>query len=77
MPYIGNEVGNRFVASKSASVYSGNGSTTAFTLDIAPSSVFDIEVFVENVRTFDIEGIAQIIPSFLLLFWSFPSLCLT
>ena len=24
--------------------------TTAFTLDIAPSSVFDIEVFVENVR---------------------------
>ncbi len=31
MPYIGNEVGNRFVASKAASVYSGNGSTTAFT----------------------------------------------
>ena len=30
--------------------FSGNGSTTAFTLDIAPSSVFDIEVYVENVR---------------------------
>ena len=30
--------------------FSGDGSTTAFTLDIAPSSVFDIEVFVENVR---------------------------
>ena len=30
--------------------FDGDGSTTAFTLDIAPSSVFDIEVFVENVR---------------------------
>ena len=30
--------------------FSGNGSTTAFTLDVAPTSVFDIEVFVENVR---------------------------
>jgi len=30
--------------------FSGDGSTTAFTLDIIPSSVFDIEVFVENVR---------------------------
>ena len=30
--------------------FSGDASTTAFTLDIAPSSVFDIEVFVENVR---------------------------
>jgi hypothetical protein len=30
--------------------FNGDGSTTAFTLDVAPSSVFDIEVFVENVR---------------------------
>ena len=30
--------------------FSGDASTTAFTLDIAPNSVFDIEVFVENVR---------------------------
>ena len=43
--------------------FSGDASTTAFTLDVAPTSTLDIEVFVENVRTFDIEGIAQIIPS--------------
>ena len=30
--------------------FSGNGSTTDFTLDIAPSSPLDIEVFVGNVR---------------------------
>ena len=30
--------------------FSGDGSTTAFTLDVAPSSVLDIEVFVGNVR---------------------------
>ena len=30
--------------------FSGDGSTTAFTLDIAPTSTLDIEVFVENVR---------------------------
>ena len=30
--------------------FSGNGSTTDFTLDVAPSSTLDIEVFVENVR---------------------------
>ena len=30
--------------------FDGDGSTTAFTLDIAPSSTLDIEVFVENVR---------------------------
>ena len=30
--------------------FSGNGSTTAFTLDVAPSSTLDIEVFVGNVR---------------------------
>ena len=30
--------------------FDGDGSTTNFTLDIAPSSTLDIEVFVENVR---------------------------
>ena len=30
--------------------FNGDGSTTGFTLDIAPSSTLDIEVFVENVR---------------------------
>ena len=30
--------------------FSGNASTTAFTLDVAPSSTLDIEVYVENVR---------------------------
>ena len=33
MPYIGNTASDRFVASKAASVYSGDGSTTAFTLE--------------------------------------------
>ena len=49
MPYIGNEVGNRFVASKAASVYSGNGSTTAFTLEHAVGSDEDILVSVDGV----------------------------
>jgi hypothetical protein len=30
--------------------FDGDGSTTAFTLDVAPSSTLDIEVFVGNVR---------------------------
>jgi len=30
--------------------FDGDGSTTAFTLDVAPGSVLDIEVFVGNVR---------------------------
>ena len=30
--------------------FNGDGSTTDFTLDVAPSSTLDIEVFVENVR---------------------------
>ena len=30
--------------------FNGDGSTTAFTLDVAPSSTLDIEVFVANVR---------------------------
>ena len=51
MAYVGNPIDttNTF-QSLVGKRFSGNGSTTAFTLDIAPSSVFDIEVFVENVR---------------------------
>ena len=49
MPYIGNTAGNRFVASKAASVYSGNGSTTAFTLEHAVGSDEDILVSVDGV----------------------------
>ena len=30
--------------------FNGDGSTTAFTLDVAPSSTLDLEVFVGNVR---------------------------
>ena len=30
--------------------FNGDGSTTDFTLDVAPSSTLDIEVFVANVR---------------------------
>ena len=51
MSYIGTPIDtqNQF-QSLQGKRFSGDGSTTAFTLDIAPSSVFDIEVFVENVR---------------------------
>ena len=42
MPYLGNTAGNRFVASKSATQFSGDGSTTAFTLDHAVGSDEDI-----------------------------------
>ena len=49
MPYIGNQAGNRFVASKAASVYSGDGSTTAFTLEHAVGSDEDILVSVDGV----------------------------
>ena len=38
MPYIGSDPSNRFVAPKAASVFSGDGSTTAFTLDHAVGS---------------------------------------
>ena len=44
MPYIGNTAGNRFVASKSATQFSGNGSTTAFTLEHSVASDEDILV---------------------------------
>ena len=50
MAYLGTPIDtqNQF-QSLQGKRFSGDGSTTAFTLDIAPSSVFDIEVFVENV----------------------------
>jgi len=49
MPYLGNQAGNRFVASKAATQFSGNGSTTAFTLDHAVGSDEDILVSVDGV----------------------------
>ena len=49
MPYIGNTAADRFVASKAASVYSGDGSTTAFTLEHAVGADEDILVSVDGV----------------------------
>ena len=51
MSYIGTPIDttNQF-QSLVGKRFSGNASTTAFTLDVAPSSTLDIEVFVENVR---------------------------
>ena len=49
MAYIGNTAGNRFVASQPASVYSGDGSTTVFTLEHSVASDEDILVSVDGV----------------------------
>ena len=49
MPYIGPPALDRFVAPKAASVFSGDGSTTAFTLDHAVGSDEDILVSVDGV----------------------------
>ena len=51
MSYVGNPIDtqNTF-QSLVGKRFSGDGSTTAFTLDVAPSSTLDIEVFVGNVR---------------------------
>ena len=49
MPYIGNQGANRFVAPKAASVFSGDGADTTFTLDHAVSSDEDILVSVDGV----------------------------
>jgi len=49
MAYIGNSPANRFVASKAATQFSGDGSTTAFTLDHAVGSDEDILVSVDGV----------------------------
>ena len=49
MAYIGTPPADRFVASKAASVYSGDGSTTAFTLQHSVGSDEDILVSVDGV----------------------------
>ena len=51
MAYVGTPVDtiNQF-QSLQGKRFSGDASTTGFTLDVAPSSTLDIEVFVENVR---------------------------
>ena len=49
MPYIGNTAGNRFVASKAATQFSGDGSETVFTLEHAVGSDEDILVSVDGV----------------------------
>ena len=49
MPYLGNQAGNRFVASKAATQFSGNGSNTSFTLEHAVGSDEDILVSVDGV----------------------------
>ena len=49
MPYIGNTASDRFVAPKAAKQFSGDGSTTAFTLDHAVGSDEDILVSVDGV----------------------------
>jgi len=49
MPYIGNASANRFVASKAATQFSGDGSTTAFTLEHSVGADEDILVSVDGV----------------------------
>ena len=49
MPYLGNTAADRFVAAKAATQFSGDGSTTAFTLDHAVGSDEDILVSVDGV----------------------------
>ena len=51
MSYIGTPIDttNQF-QSLQGKRFSGDASTTGFTLDVAPSSTLDIEVYVENVR---------------------------
>ena len=49
MAYLGNSPGNRFVASKAATQFSGDGSTTAFTLEHSVGSDEDILVSVDGV----------------------------
>jgi hypothetical protein len=51
MGYIGTPIDTRNTfQSLVGKRFNGDGSTTAFTLDVAPSSTLDIEVFVGNVR---------------------------
>ena len=49
MPYIGNISPSRFVSNRAASVYSGDGSTTAFTLEQAVAQDEDVLVSVDGV----------------------------
>ena len=51
MAYVGNPIDtqNTF-QSLVGKRFDGDGSTTDFTLDVAPGNVLDIEVFVGNVR---------------------------
>jgi hypothetical protein len=51
MAYVGTPIDTRNTfQSLVGKRFDGDGSTTAFTLDVAPSSTLDIEVFVGNVR---------------------------
>jgi len=51
MGYLGTPIDtNNTFQSLIGKRFNGDGSETEFTLDIAPSSVLDIEVFIENVR---------------------------
>ena len=51
MAYVGTPIDSRTTfQSLAGKRFNGDGSTTAFTLDVAPSSTLDIEVFVGNVR---------------------------
>ena len=49
MPYIGNPSAQRFISPRAASVYSGDGSTVAFTLEEAVTTDEDILVSVDGV----------------------------
>ena len=49
MAYIGNSSPSRFVSNRAASVYSGNGSTTDFTLEQAVAQDEDVLVSVDGV----------------------------
>ena len=49
MPYIGNPSAQRFTSPRAASVFSGDGSTTAFTLEEAVATDEDILVSVDGV----------------------------
>ena len=49
MPYIGNPSAQRFISPRAASVFSGDGSTTAFTLEEAVATDEDILVSVDGV----------------------------
>ena len=51
MGYLGTPIDtNNTFQSLQGKRFNGDGSTTNFTLDVAPTSTLDIEVFVENVR---------------------------